>query len=117
MPRLVGRMFSQNKKGFFRGICIRGQCCWGIPNLIRDSLVGILHFLRILTWFVLRKLYCKYVFENDVSSLVVFCQLWREEVHMQLQGKGFLLIKDAKLLDFGTYSNLIAILATLRKRM
>jgi len=57
------------------------------------------------------------VFENEISSLVAFCQLWREEVHMQLLGKGFLLFKDAKQLVSGTYSYFIVVLVALRKRM
>jgi hypothetical protein len=36
---------------------------------------------------------------------------------MQLLAKGFLLIKDAKLLDSGAYSNFIVVLVALRKRM
>jgi hypothetical protein len=57
------------------------------------------------------------VFDNEVSSLVAFCQLWREEVRMQLLAKGSLLIKDAKLLDSAAYSDFIAVLVALRKRM
>jgi hypothetical protein len=57
-------------------------------SVIQDSLAGIWHCLRISALFVLWKLHCKYVFDNEVSSLVAFCQLWREEVHMQLLAKG-----------------------------
>jgi hypothetical protein len=36
---------------------------------------------------------------------------------MQLLAKRFLLIKDANMLDSSAYSNLIAVLDALRKRM
>jgi hypothetical protein len=85
--------------------------------VIQDSLAGIWHCLRVSTLFVLWKLHCKYVFENEVSSLAAFCQLWRDEVHMQLLAKGALLIKDAKLLDHASYSDFIAVLVALRRRI
>lgn len=66
-------------------------------SVIRDSLAGIQHCLRISTLFTLWKLHYKYVFDNEVNSLVAFCQLWREEVHMQPLAKGSLLIKNSKV--------------------
>lgn len=85
--------------------------------MIRDSLAGILHYLKISTLFVLCKLRCKYVFDNVVSSFISFCQLKREEVCMHLMDKASVLIRDAKLLDYVAYSDSIAVLVTLNKLM
>jgi hypothetical protein len=41
--------------------------------------------------------------------------MWREEVHMQLLAKGFLLIKDAKLLEPAAYSDFISVLVALKE--
>jgi len=86
-------------------------------SVIRDSLADVWHCLRVSVLIVLSKLQCKYVFENGVSSLDAFCQLWIEEVHIQLLEKGTLLIKDTKLLNYATYSDFIAVLVALRKSM
>jgi hypothetical protein len=85
--------------------------------VIQDSLAGIWHCVRVLALFVLWKLHCKNVFENEVIFSVVFHQLWKEEVCMQLLAKGSFLIKDAKLSDYATYSDFIVVLVVSRKRM
>jgi hypothetical protein len=58
-------------------------------SVIPSSLSGIWHCVRISSLFVLGKLRCKYIFENEVSSLSAFCPLWKEEISMQLLEKGF----------------------------
>lgn len=67
--------------------------------------------------FFLLNCLCKYVFENKVTSLLVYCHMWREEVHMQQLAKGLMLIKDAKLLDPAAYLDFISVLVALRKKM
>jgi hypothetical protein len=51
--------------------------------------------------------------------LFAFFLLWREEVRIMYAtgGKSFLLIKDVEMLDLGAYSDFIAVLVALRKRM
>jgi hypothetical protein len=85
--------------------------------MIRDSLAGIWHCLRVSALYIIWKLCCKFVFYNEVSSQSIFCQLWQDEVRMQLLAKGALLIRDAKLLDPITYSDFIAALVSLQKRI
>jgi hypothetical protein len=85
--------------------------------VVHFSLSGIWYCLRIFVLLVLWKLRCKYVFENEVSSLFAFCLLWREVVHMQLLVKGFFFMKDDKMLGSGAYSDFITVLVVLRKRM
>jgi hypothetical protein len=55
-------------------------------------------------------------FDNEVSYLVAFRQLWREEVRMKLLAKGSLLIKDVKLLYSTASFDFIAALVFLKKR-
>jgi hypothetical protein len=55
------------------------------------------------------------VFENKVSSLTAFCQLSKDNVSMQLLAKGSLLIKDAKQLNSGAYSDFIAVFSCLKE--
>jgi hypothetical protein len=43
--------------------------------------------------------------------------MWMDEVRMQLLAKGFLLVKDAKLLEPDAYSDFISALVALRKRI
>jgi len=75
------------------------------------------YYLRISALFVLGKLHSKYVFEDDVSSSFAFCRMWGEEVRMQPLAKGFLFLKNAKLLEAGAYSDFISVLVSLRKGM
>ena len=49
--------------------------------------------------------------------MFAFCHMQRVDVCMQLLAKGFLLIKNAKLLEPGAYLNFISVLAALRKRL
>jgi hypothetical protein len=48
---------------------------------------------------------------------LLFCSIWKDEVHHQLLAKGALLIKDAQSLDLAVYSDFISALVTLRKRL
>lgn len=86
-------------------------------SVVYSSLSSIWHCLISSALFVHWKLRCKYVFENEVISLSAFCLLWREEIHMQLLAKCFLLIKDAQLLGFGAHSDYIVAHVALSKRM
>jgi len=95
---------SQHLEGSF---VISNFCHKTIPT----SLVSLVLGCNI------KKLCCKYVFENEVSSQAAFCQLRWDEVRMQLLAKGVLLIKDAKLLDLASYSDHKAVLVALRKRI
>jgi hypothetical protein len=52
-------------------------------------------------------------FENKVNSFSVFCHMSRDEICMQLLAKGFLLIKDAKLLELDAYPKFISPLVAL----
>jgi hypothetical protein len=80
-------------------------------------LAGIGHCLRIFSLYILQKIHCKFVFDNEVSSQTSFCQSWRDEVCMQLLAKGALLIRDVQLLDPTAYSDFIVVLVTLRNRI
>jgi hypothetical protein len=63
---------------------LQGQLHWCLVLLgnseavVHSSLSGIWHCLRKFSLFVLWKLWCKYIFENEVSSLSAFCFIWRE---------------------------------------
>jgi hypothetical protein len=86
-------------------------------SLVCSLFIGIWHCMRILTLFVRWKIHCKHVFENEVSSLLAFCHMWRDEVCMQLLAKGFLLIKDVNQLEPHACLNFINALVALRKRI
>jgi hypothetical protein len=60
---------------------------------------------------------CKFVFDQEISSLSAFSSLWKDEVHHQLLAKGALLIKDAQSLDCTEYSTFISALVALKKRL
>jgi len=73
--------------------------------VVRESLTGLWHCLQIFVLFMLWKLRCKYVFDQESSYVYAFFALWRDEVCHQLLAKGALLMKDAKKLDPIVYSD------------
>jgi hypothetical protein len=83
---------------------------WSTPSL------GFGSALESLLYCSLWKIRCKFVFEQEISSLSVFCAMWCDEVHHPLLAKGALLIKDVQALDSVGYSNFISALLVLWKR-
>lgn len=73
-------------------------------SLVCYSFIGTWNCLRIYASFILWKIGCKFVFENEVSSFSAFCSMWCDEVCHQLLTKSALLIKDAQIPIFRTHS-------------
>lgn len=107
-----------------------GWCRTVTQFCFMDSFIGVQSFLGTWgTWscstswefetamFAIWKLQCKYVFSDEVSFVQNKFHSWREEVCMQLSAKGYLLIKDTKEFSAVPYSEFIAALVALRKRI
>ena len=82
--------------------------------LVFYSLCGVWHYLILAFLFIIWKIRCNYVLENETTLEPEFRNPWKEEVHMQLVAKGSQLIKNAKSFDPIPYSEFIVILLSLR---
>lgn len=60
---------------------------------------------------------CKFVFNQEVSSLSTSNMLWKDKVCHQLFAEGALLIKDSQSLDYIEYSAFISALVALTRRL
>ena len=80
---------------------------------MRDPFLGLWHCLRIYLLFAIWNLNCKYLFDQDSSSVFTFVALCRDEVRHQLLAKGALLIKDAQKFDPIVYFDFIYTLVSL----
>lgn len=86
-------------------------------SMLQDSLASIWYCLRVVSLFLLCKLHCRYVFENEVNSVSAFYHIWGKEVCMKLLTKGALFVNDAKHLDPSSYFDFIIFLVAIRKRL
>ena len=82
-------------------------------SIVCDSFVGMWHCLRILVLFVIWKLRCMYVFDQELSLVSIFIALRKYEVCHQLLAKGALFLNTSKNLAPGIY--FISTLVCLRK--
>jgi len=115
-PTGVGDSLRNNIQLCFRARFSGVPRCLGMV-LVHDSFSGLWHCLQISVLFVLWKLRCKFVFDQEISSLSAFVSLCKNEVCHQLFAKGSLLIKDTKSLDPTEYSDFVAALVILRNRL
>lgn len=103
------------------GSILHGILHWCVVPLVdsrfvvQTSLSKIWNCLQISTLFILWKLPSKYLFENEVSSLVNFYHLQKEKICIKLLMKVFLFINNVKVLEVGVYLNFLAIITILKK--
>jgi hypothetical protein len=68
------------------------------------------NFFEITTLYSIWKVQRKCIFDNDVSFVSSFLRIWQEEICFQLQVKGVLLIRDAKIVEVFANLDLVSVL-------
>lgn len=85
--------------------------------LVHEAFSGLWHFLFITVLFLLWKLRCKFLSDQEIGSLFSFIFLWKDEVHHQLLEKRAKLFRDAHSFDPIGYFYFIFSLVILKKKL